>query len=114
MRTIDEGLALGYRPRPSAFDQKSFSIDNRPNLRVKRLDLLLALAGGSRAASGKCLLQAIDGLLLPGLYLVRMHFKAGGEVRQRAVAALRGAVGCLGMRCLSGLVGLEQDRNPVP
>ena len=38
---------------------------------MKRLYLLLAFAGGGGAASGKSLLQAIDGLFLPGLYLVR-------------------------------------------
>ena len=27
---LEQGLALGYRPRPSACDKKSFSIDNCP------------------------------------------------------------------------------------
>ena len=47
---------------------------------IERLDLRVSFVGGTAAAaSGESLLDALHQLLLPGLYLVRMHLEALGR-----------------------------------
>ncbi len=57
---------------------------------MKRLDLIVALVRGAAAASGERLLGGLYQLLLPRLYLVRVHLEALGEFGQRTVAAYGG------------------------
>ncbi len=49
--------------------------------------MLVSLVGGHDAASSKQVWNDVDGLPLPGLYLVRMHFDTDGKLGYRAIAA---------------------------
>ena len=69
------------------FDAKGYAHRVRESV-GEHLDLIVALVRGTvAAASGESFFGALHKLLLPGLYLVRVHLEALGELRQRAVAA---------------------------
>ena len=54
---------------------------------MKHLYLIVALVRGAATAPGERFFGALCELLLPGLYLVRVHLEALGEFGQRTVAA---------------------------
>ena len=86
---------------------------------------LLAVHRDAHAVRLERLLGGLHELLLPRLYLVRMHLEVLGELGQRAVAANSGedtfalneGLWVLRVRLDMGLVGLivsEQGRNTTP
>ena len=88
---------------------------------MKHLYPVVALVRGAAAASGERLLGGLYQLLLPGLYLVRVHLEALGEFGQRTVAAnggegyLRLERRTMGSACASGHGSrrVRLDRNKV-
>ena len=92
---------------------------------MKRLNLPVAFIGGVATASGESFLGTLHQLLLPRLYLVRMHLEAFCKFGQRAITAdggedhlrleRRTVVLCvrLGMG-LGGLIESEQGHNITP